>query len=210
MAPYRSGRGSGSFTRRTAPASRRRWSRALIDADTFESEYRIIRADNSEVRWVSCRTRLLRDASGNAVRTIGSHRDITARKQAELALLESEQRMRLVQDATGLAEFWADDQGVAYVSQSLIEQLGLPHGTRTLPFEDLLERIHPDDRQMVQDRVERSVSDGTAFACEFRIIHGWTGETRWIQSSSVMDFDRNGNAVRSIGAHLDITDRKAQ
>jgi diguanylate cyclase (GGDEF)-like protein/PAS domain S-box-containing protein len=181
---------------------------ALVDADTFESEYRIIRADNGEVRWVSCRTKLLRDASGKAIRTIGSHRDVTARKQAELALLESEQRMRLVQDATGLAEFWADEEGVAYVSQSLIEQLGLPEGTRTLPFEGVLERVHPDDRQMVRDRVKQSVDSLTPFACEFRIIHGWTGETRWIQSRTVMDHGGDGRAVRSIGAHLDITDRK--
>jgi diguanylate cyclase (GGDEF)-like protein/PAS domain S-box-containing protein len=61
---------------------------------------------------------------------------------------------------------------------------------------------------MMNDRVRHSVSTRTPFACEFRIIHGRTGETRWIQSRTVMDHDQDGRAVRSIGAHLDITERK--
>src|SRR5690606_34527653 len=42
----------------------------------------------------------------------------------------------------------------------------------------------------------------------FRIVHGQTGEIRWIHSRTKMERDAHGEPVRSIGAHLDITERK--
>lgn len=176
--------------------------------DVFDAEYRIVRPDNGEVRWISCRTKILRDDDGTALRTIGAHRDITNRKLAEIALRENEERLRLVQEATGLAGFWAGPDGLTHVSETLIEQLGLPDGTDTLPFKELLNYIHPDDRDHVTRKIQASLQANDTFSCEFRIIHGHTGEVRWIHSRTKVDRDESGNALRSIGAHLDITDRK--
>jgi len=181
---------------------------ALVEGTTSNHEYRIIRRDNGEVRWIACSATILRDEQGTPIRTIGAHRDITYRKQAEVALQESEKRLRLVHEATGLAEFWADENGVAHVSERFNEQLGLPAGTRTLSFEDLLDRLHPDDREWVEGRINASVASEESFESEFRIIHGRTGEERWIQSRTTMERDKRGRAVNSIGAHLDITHRK--
>jgi diguanylate cyclase (GGDEF)-like protein/PAS domain S-box-containing protein len=181
---------------------------ALLEGDTFDSEYRIIRRDNGEIRWISCRSMMLRDEHGKPIRTIGSHRDITHRKQSELALQENEKRLGLVHEATGLAEFWADGNGLAHVSDRLIEQLGMPRDTRTLSFEGLLEYVHPDDREPLRNQVEVGLKGQRHFEAEFRILHGQTGEERWIHSRSTMDHDEAGRPVYSIGAHLDITDRK--
>ena len=181
---------------------------ALDEADLFDSEYRVIRADNGETRWVSCRTRLLRDENGKAVRTIGSHRDITDRKKSEIALQESERRLRLVQEATGLAEFWTEKGGVVHVSERMVEQLGLPEATKTVPFNELMQTVHPDDRANVEHQVHTSIASAGKLDQEYRIIHGRTGEVRWIHSRIVIDRDAEGNAIRTIGGHLDITDRK--
>jgi diguanylate cyclase (GGDEF)-like protein/PAS domain S-box-containing protein len=53
--------------------------------DTYESEFRIIRASDGEVRWMFNRTRYLRDAEGRMVGAIGAHMDVTDRRQAEEA-----------------------------------------------------------------------------------------------------------------------------
>ena len=177
-------------------------------SEDFVSEHRIVRRDDGDVRWISCHTKLLRDEDGNVLRMIGAHSDITDRKKAELALRESEQRMRLVQEATGLADFWSGPEAVAHVSDSMVDQLGLPEGTETLPFTELLKYVHPDDREHLRKQIVTSLEAHETFTCEFRIIHGRTGEVRWIHSRTKMDRDENGKAVRSIGAHLDITDRK--
>ena len=182
---------------------------ALENADIYSTEYRIIRPDNGEVRWVCCRTKILRDEHGTPIKTIGAQRDITARKEREEALRRSEERLRLVKEATQLADFDSGEDGIAHISEAFIEQLGLPAGTTEVPFETLLEYVHPDDRHQFQQGVERTLaSEATLFQGEFRIVHGVTGEVRWIHSRTKMEKDNAGKVVRTIGAHLDITDRK--
>jgi PAS domain S-box-containing protein len=54
----------------------------------YESEYRIIRPADGEVRWISATAEIQRSADGKALRLIGAHRDVTER-----ALAQSRQRL---------------------------------------------------------------------------------------------------------------------
>ncbi|QRM31108.1 HWE histidine kinase domain-containing protein [Microvirga sp. VF16] len=60
----------------------------------LDYEFRILRADNGEMRWITARTKLLRDDKGRFVRSLGAQWDITAEKDAQTALHESEERYR--------------------------------------------------------------------------------------------------------------------
>ena len=55
------------------------------NADSIENEFRIVRANDGEVRWMFNRTRYLRDSDGRMIGAIGAHMDITDRKRAEEA-----------------------------------------------------------------------------------------------------------------------------
>ena len=67
---------------------------AAVDAGgEYHAEYRILHADGRE-RWLSAPGHVYRDAAGTLVGMGGITQDITERKQAELALLESERRYR--------------------------------------------------------------------------------------------------------------------
>jgi diguanylate cyclase (GGDEF)-like protein/PAS domain S-box-containing protein len=135
-------------------------------------------------------------------------RDITERKTSEEALRLSEERLRLVQEATGLADFEAGNDGIAVVSDELLEQFGMPKGNNRLSFENILERVDPRDRERLKDAIQSSLASNERFQCEFRIVRADTGETRWISSHTKIKRDAKGLAIRSIGAHVDITERK--
>jgi len=80
--------------------------RAAVDAaysgsvregkDTYEIEHRVVRKSTGEIRIVLERCEHIRDASGRIIRSIGMVHDITERKHAEEALLESEERYRIL------------------------------------------------------------------------------------------------------------------
>lgn len=88
-------------------------SRTLEHGEDHHVEYRIVGADGG-IRWVEGRGKLFRDAAGAPSRMIGVCMDVTARKRAEEALRDSEQRFaRFMQQFPGLA--WIKDADGRYV-----------------------------------------------------------------------------------------------
>lgn len=83
--------------------------------------------------------------------------------------------------------------------------LGVGEKAGELSFEELLERIHPEDR----DRVMRAY--GQARDGEVQIEHrlvGPGGNVRWIEAHSEVVYGEDGRAVDINGIHVDVTERK--
>ncbi|OYW44513.1 MAG: hypothetical protein B7Z08_09225 [Sphingomonadales bacterium 32-68-7] len=135
-------------------------------------------------------------------------RDIEESKESLDALRRSEERLRLVQEVTGLADFESDPEGVAQLSERFVEQTGLPPGTRSITHAEWMKIVHPDDRDRMLQLIARCLDGQQAFECEFRIIRPDDGRTRWIFSRTRIERNATGEVVRSVGAHLDITERK--
>jgi PAS domain S-box-containing protein len=74
----------------------------------FETEYRIIRRDTREVRWIRARGKALSDDSGNIYRTVGTISDITGHQEVELKLRQSEARYRQIFEGTPVSIFEED------------------------------------------------------------------------------------------------------
>ena len=84
---------------RVHPADRERADRTLHEALAgpslqYRSEYRIIRPNDGEERWILATGDIERDAAGAPTRLIGAHIDITERKRHEEALRRSEEQLR--------------------------------------------------------------------------------------------------------------------
>ena len=135
-------------------------------------EYRIIRADNGETRWVLAHGEALfvnTDAGQMALRYIGTVQDITERKAVEQALRESELRQRLAIDAARMA-VWELDVATERITTSpeLNRMFGLPLDAKPT-IEDLRALYGPGEREKVQEAVRTALAQGeTRFEAEFR------------------------------------------
>ncbi len=140
---------------------------------------------------------------------IGTYRNVDQRKQAEMRLLESEERLRQVMDATGEGIWdWAVDEPEMRHNAAWCRLLGLPGSTCSRPLADLWSRIHDEDRGEVERRWQACLVGDQAFAMEFRIRHeaGWH---LWVQARGrVVQRAADGRAVRMVGSLQDITEMK--
>ncbi|MDF0517937.1 PAS domain S-box protein [Bradyrhizobium yuanmingense] len=85
---------------------------------------------------------------------------------------------------------------------------GLPPEAAEETHEDWVNRIHPDDRDAtVKHFFEALAGASEDYSAEYRIIRPSDGETRWIRVVAKIERDKDGRAIRLVGAHIDITDQ---
>lgn len=86
---------------------------------------------------------------------------------------------------------------------------GLPPESRNEAHEDWVRRIHPEDRARIEAHFLESVAgNDEEYQAEYRIIRPSDGATRWISALARIERDEHGKAIRLIGAHRDVTERK--
>ena len=149
------------------------------------------------------------DIDGNT-RYIAVSRDITERKQREQALEEANERLDLAIEGANLGVWdWNmetdtvtfNEQWAALLDYSLDEL-----EPRLATWED---RVHPADMDDVEAKLEAHIAGETElYDCEHR-MQTKGGEWIWIKDvGKIVDRDDDGNPMRAVGIHLDITDQK--
>jgi two-component system, LuxR family, sensor kinase FixL len=129
------------------------------------------------------------------------------RRRAEAGLLESQQFMKLATEAGGIG-LWVRDlvRGDLWVNPRLRSLLGFGQAD-VLGVEDILARVHPDDRAQVMSVVERAQETAIPFDLEFRTAIPDTPE-RWIAVRGRFMRGPQGQLLRRVGTMIDITGRK--
>lgn len=140
-------------------------------------------------------------------------RDDTSRKKKDELLRDSEERLRLAGDSTGLGT-WDYDvaKKTMTVSKRAAELLELGDDPESVGFEQFLRAIHPEDRPTVAGMFESFLlPDPIDGDMEFRIPVRAGGE-RWVLAKARAFVDeprrRHGAADRLIGTVVDITERR--
>jgi PAS domain S-box-containing protein len=131
-----------------------------------------------------------------------------ARRAADEALRESEQRLKLALEA-GRMGAWQRDLLTGEMTWSLITQdiYGLKPGEFTNNYEHFVQLIHPEDRGVVEAAVEKTIRDHAPYHVEFRIMRP-NGEVAWLESRGQLFLSTDGKPERFAGVTVDVTARK--
>jgi PAS domain S-box-containing protein len=175
-------------------------------ADRIEAEYRIIRPDG-ELRWIFGRSRVIRDAAGTPVRHSGVDVDITGRKLADAALLDSEERFRRLFEQSPLGKAMAGlDFHFRAVNPALCNMLGYTEDE--LVGRSFLDIVHPDDRDTCAS-LGRALIHGEMpqIQMEERFIRK-SGDALWVNVNVGPIRDADGNILYTLGVIENVDERR--
>jgi PAS domain S-box-containing protein len=144
----------------------------------------------------------------NAPMFLVSSEDITQRKEAEEAVRRSEAYLQEAQ-RLGHIGSWTQDlaSGVLTASPELMRILGRDPASDQLTPRVLRESVHPDDRALIDQVIERGARSGADFEFEHRIVLP-DGTIRHVHSVAHPVFGDSGGLVEYVGTAIDVTDGK--
>ena len=175
------------------------------ECPSYTSEYRCLRR-TGEATWGLLTVTLVADAEGRPRHFVFAIQDISDRKRAETELRESEERYRLVVQATRAAA-WDWDLVTNHVvwGEGLETQLGHAPSGQATTASWWYEHIHADDRERVVAGIQGALARGErSWEQEYRFRKADETYARVVVRSYVVT-DRTGTPVRVVGAMADVT-----
>ncbi|MFQ3627009.1 MAG: PAS domain-containing protein [Cyanobacteriota bacterium] len=178
---------------------------------TFAVEYRFIHK-TAGLRWINTRFRVqcltpqASEPPSWLVNVLSV--DITDRKQAELALQEQEDLLRLTLDLNHVGTWkWDLSSGRLFWNENHFQLLGLSSEQVEPAYEHWQRAVHPDDCPWVEQQVQTALTQHTDYRAEYRIILP-DGKMRWVLGLGRGLYASPNKPTSMIGIIMDITDRK--
>ncbi len=150
----------------------------------------------------------VKDASGRMVGASKTARDVTQLKQVELALRESEQRMRFSLEAANFGSWsWDILTGKVQWSENMERIHGQSAGSFAGNFESFVQCIRQEDRSQVKEAIQRALAGDGRYHTEYRQARE-DGTVGWMEARGQVIRDASGRPLRLMGVCMDVSERK--
>ncbi|MEJ8835569.1 hybrid sensor histidine kinase/response regulator [Ramlibacter sp. AN1133] len=179
-------------------------AQCVRSGQTLATEFRALRPDGA-LRWLAASGRCIAGDDGTPERMAGSMRDITEPKHTRQVLHDSQERLRLAVESSGIG-LWTWDLATEAVtwSSEAYRIHGLEHDAFGGTGAAFFALVHPADRQRVEQAVREALARNHRYQCEFRIVRP-DGSIAWVANGGRARYDADGNAVGMLGTISDVT-----
>jgi len=182
--------------------------RAILGEKDFDTEFRVVRPDGF-TRDIRALALVQRDASGRALRMIGTNWDITEQKRAELEHLQMEQRLALAMDATGDGIWdWDIPSGQVKHNARWCQILGFDEAYLEHPLDTFTAQIHAEDQPRVMAAIQACLEGRAPYHSQHRMLTAEGGIAWVLDRGQVVAWDAGGQPTRLVGSMADITEQK--
>ncbi len=177
--------------------------------NSFQQEFRIIRATDGSVRYISSSAIAERDDQGRLHRIIGTDRDITVERETTQELQKLNDRLQL---ALRSSKYGVWEYDVAAGRRHWDERVLEMYGLRPEQFDgseaSWLKTFHSEDVEAANAQLKRIIAgNGTDYDMQCRIVRP-DGVVRHIESHGHVERNAAGQAIRLVGLSRDITESK--
>ncbi len=104
---------------------------------------------------------------------------------------------------------WLPQEGQSFWSPRMYEQLGYAPQEMSQVGMKFFDMIHPDETEWVKEKFDDHLEKRKPYQVEFR-LRTKSGDYRWFRSTGQAQWDSTGKAVRMVGSHEDIHDKRLQ
>ncbi|MCW1923927.1 PAS domain S-box protein [Luteolibacter arcticus] len=181
---------------------------AVAAGEGFTSQFRIVRPDNGSVQWMEEWGHAVRNGVDTTVRLVGINMDITARKVAEAALRQSEERSAFVRSSSGVGFWYCDLPFEVLEWDELVKAHFHLAPDAVVTIQTFYDRLHPDDREPTRLAIERSIAGRTRYNVHYRTVDPDTGDVTWVRALGRTAYAADGTPTRFDGVTLDVSDQK--
>jgi PAS domain S-box-containing protein len=180
-----------------------RASEAKADLDF---EHRLLMPDGA-IKYIQVLAHA-RHTSPGELEFVGAVTDVTAAKQAEMKLRESEAYLAEAQrlSHTGSWAFCPATGDFRYWSEESFRMMGFDSTDGAPSFETVAQRFHPDDQPVIAEKLERGTRQRAEFELDYRIILPG-GEIRNLHAVAHPVLAPSGDLVEFVGSVIDVTER---
>lgn len=185
--------------------------RTLETGQPLRYQGRFYRRSDRALRWLEFTGLPHYDEAGRPSRIVGTAADITDKKHAEEELRAAHERLNMAMEGAGEGVWeWDYNRRTGYYSRQIKEILGYSDHEMPDEMSDWRERIHPDDRPLVDAAMRGYMGNEKldSYACEYR-VKAKNGEWKWVQArGKLIAHEPSGKPSRMVGLLSDISKRK--